>query len=318
MTFPPNDSTPKSYYLKGLSDDELQCIEYEKTLVERSSYLLNIYTYSETPILCLGVIGHSLSLLTLFKSPHMQTPSFLYHKLMTACELLYVLNCFVQTFLDARYGDTANVDQGYSDYTAAIYLAIVNRIVGSVTGYVILYMILLIAFDRLLALHFYAWYRDARNKRRFAIGSITIAIVLSCVLNSWASAFENVVVEICGVADGDSSRTDDEGASSLDFVHCEPNETYNVRLYKIDVRSSPKIYLRLRAVKDLYNSVIRIAYPIILTVVTIAVIHEFLVQRRRRRKLRHDIGEDVKATTTVSISPSPSELRETIISSSHW
>lgn len=248
--------------------DEVIYTEYERFLESQTLFLVNFYKQAGLPLLIMGIFGHLISLVTLFKSSEMQTPSFLYHKALTLAELTYCVNCVIQDLVNV-VAKVKHTSDTYNTFFAALYSASFSRIVSSVTGYLILYMTLMIATDRLFAINFKVKYMSM-NKRRFGFGAILITLLVSILLNSWASPIE-YSYKLVGKSEANHSGP---------LYH----------QYALKVRNEPKLYVKLRKIKNIYNSVIRISYPIALVLITLAVVGGFLVQRRKRQRLLNNVN----------------------------
>lgn len=242
--------------LHNSSADQWMFQRYENMLHGKTATLINFYNHSGLPIVIFGTIGHLISLTALFTSTEMQTPSFLYHKSLTVAELSYCANCIVQAVINDYF--KIGFDR-YNNYAATLYTTCISRIISSVTGYLVLYMTLLIALDRLFVINFKTKHL-ATNTRKFVLSAIFVTFVVSFFINSWSSAVEYVFVEIS------KAKNSTNGLS-----------------YHLFPRNSPQVFVKWKRVKNIYNSVIRIAYPFALVLITSAVVWGFIRQRTRQR-----------------------------------
>lgn len=250
-------------------------LQYELQLLSESEFLYDIYRYSEAPIWTIGLIGHSFSLLTLFSSSSMRTPSFLYHKVLTIVEFVYIVGCFVQKLIDLGYNVDTHPETGqvYWGLFPALYTATIRTAISSVSGYLIWYTTLLIAFDRLCAINLPQCYHHINNKR-FALLSVTISALLSVFLNSWTTVLEGVVE--CKSASPNGTQI---WRKVMSFT------LLSTHICSIKERKD-HLYVRLAQIAKIYNGGIRVSYALILLVVTFLVIFSYRRQQSRMRKLR--------------------------------
>lgn len=120
-----------------------------------------------------------------------------------------------------------------------------------------------------MAVHFSSNYRHIFT-RNIALTAILVSCFLSVFVNSWSTAIE---------------KTTDELVVKLENAE---NVTYYrdvQRSWSDSNRSSNYIIRTCLQVKNIYNMVIRIGYPIILAIMTISVIVGFVIQQRRRNRL---------------------------------
>lgn len=232
--------------------------EYERKLHQQSHTLYAIYSNAEIPILSIGVVGHLLNLVTLYRSRDMQTPSFLYHKTLALTELIYCVNCIAQIVVNLL---CKVASETYSTAGATVYSSLISRMISSITGYQILYMTLCIASDRYFAINCHHIYRRWNNTKT-ALCVISMTLIISSAVHSWSSAIE----------------------FTFKSVHLSLENATTIA-YRMSPRSSPPLYMKLRNVKNVYNSVVRIAYPAVLLCLTLAVVRGFLSQRKKRRKM---------------------------------
>lgn len=247
---------------------EVKFFDHEAQLIIESKILLDVYQSVELPILSLGLLGNLISLTTLYRSNCMRTHSFFYHKVLTIFEILYGLNCVFQRLTNQLW-EVSLAYQAYSNQQSALYSSSVSRYISTLSGYVILYMTLLIAMDRMLAFKVSGGVR-LQSKRSAAL-LIVISLTFAAVFNSWSTVVENVVHEI---------RMSGNGTEML--------------LYQIVSRSKPEWFLMLKRVKNVYNSAIRMIYPLMLAGISARVIWCFIEQERHiavaasPSRLRHD------------------------------
>lgn len=260
------------------SSDNEQLSLLDSQLTNQTQLLFSFYRVSEVPILSIGTIGHLLSLMTMFSSRSMKTPSFLYHKALTFAELAYCVNALFQHLVDTLY-KVENQVQTYDTYGAAVYSSAISRAVSSITGYIILYMTLLIANERFIAVILNTRYRQI-NTRKFALSGIAVSCVLATLLNSWSSPIENTI------------RTRGQTIN-------RSNEMVRVMNYRTVPRQTPELYLTLRDIKNVYNSVIRIGYPVLLALLTVAVIAGFSIQAKRRKAMTQNQRKASKRETSL-------------------
>ncbi len=219
------------------------------------NFWLSAYDVAVLFLMSLGLIGGILALLTLFRSPQTQTPSFSYHKALVLADLVYCVNWFVLQFVDKKLGRTG---YRFDNPVLAYYSGILHRVITSSCGYTVLYMTLFIAVDRFIGLTFYLWYQRF-NRSKVAKSLIAVGVGLSFLLHSWTPWFERVVTKI--TVENDTAT----------FSWRKP------------IRNG-SVFQEMLVMKNIYNGAVRISYPIALTVLTSVVCVKFL-QRNKRRHL---------------------------------
>lgn len=252
----------KCLNISNFTDDVKLCLRNEELIVQ-TAILITWYKSTEVPLATIGILGHVLSICTLVFSPTMQTSSFLYHKILTLSEFSFCLNAVIQALVGRNFALDRN-SLTYATYESAFYLACISRAISSVSGYTTLYMTLLIANDRLFAVVLSTQYYRIKTKK-FAYCGITVAALLATFVHSWSSVIEYSVRSVAK-----SSKR---------------NLTYSG--YQTVLRSTPQAYITLRDVKNVYNSIIRFSYPIVLATLTVAVILGFWHQHRLRNSLQN-------------------------------
>ncbi len=207
--------------------------------------------------LCLifsGVLGSFLALVTLIPSRTMRTPSFSYHKVLIASDLIFCLNWLLLKVVKT-WCEIPVYTYSYNSYFVALYAGIICRTISSTCGYMTLYMSLLISVDRFLALWTPVKYKMF-SQRILSNILISVSLLLSFIFHSWATLVETeILTKTLG----------------------------NTTVYTYVPRSSlPSGIIR---VKNIYNATVRIPYPFILSFLTFSCIWQFKKSSRRRRKM---------------------------------
>lgn len=250
----------------------LNTVSYDETVVRRELenfqqvYALahNVSEKVDTFLLCLGIMGNLAALTTMMKSRSMRTPSFVYHKILVAADFIFCINYIMVKFVDQTQTVVVGAKgrQFYYSPVAAFYTAILNRAVTSSCGYVALYMSLSIGIDRFVALWLISMY-DRFNRKPLAWTLVASALGLGVIVHSWSTWFERRVQDV-----------------NIPF---EPNGTVHKLFYSVASKNAD--LQDWITVKDIYNLSVRVAYPIVLTLLSVLVIWGFNVQQRKKRSM---------------------------------
>lgn len=215
--------------------------------------LIIIYTPLETAVLSLGLIGNILAFATLIRSQNLCTPTFIYHRVLVFADLLFCINYFFNLFIDKIMTLDDYSQFVFGNWFAAYYSGVIYHAVHTTCTYVILYMTIAIAFERFMALLLFRQY-GRFNEHWVARLVVTICTLMSALVHSWAPWFQHQVVE-----------------------------------YESGTNNNSKIYTWVKRqhinsdfiwAKDIYNVILRVAFPVIISFLTAGVIYGFV----RRQK----------------------------------
>lgn len=251
---------------------------FQQSILSEFHHFHAIVSRVLTAITIIGVVGHAANLLTMYTNKTMRTPSFIYLKALSISELVYNVNVLVTTIvLQTRAPDSlmAKPRVLFPSQIHAYYFYTVSRIVSSVTGYMILYMTLVITFERFVALQYAHHYRRI-NRRIFALRTTLICLFISDIINSWHSFFEHRIIE---------------QTLQIEVDNATMNETW----YGGVERSSPRMFVIFTRIKDGYNVMIRVTYPILLIIFMVGATRGFCrfvnnssFLQRNNRKIRRE------------------------------
>lgn len=223
----------------------------------------------ELTVVCFGLIANVIGSITLLKSRHMSTPSFVYHKALGLANLTYCFNfILVKTVRQYAWEPRFPYAPAFTDYVSAFYMGVISRAVASSCGYFVMYMSLLIIADRFLALVLFARYHKF-NQMRMAMKLVMISVFLSALGHSWAPWIENQVEK-----------------TKIDI----PVEDAGIRFVPLTVYAvipsgrNPSLETAI-SIKDMFNLIVRLAYATAQTILTGWVVRAFHTQTRKRRTL---------------------------------
>ncbi len=142
-------------------------------------------------LMILGIIGGVLGLGTMIANKYMQVTSFLYHKVLVGANLIFCINWMILHLVDTRLS-VEGAQFVFFSRAAAFYSGILQRVITSAAGYVWMYMSMLLALDRSVALGFPRAY-DKFSSKTCCYSMITLSLLLSIGLHSWAPWLERYV-----------------------------------------------------------------------------------------------------------------------------
>ncbi len=177
----------------NLSIDQLIELEFFK-FKNLQGTLVPIYNATYKVLMVLGLVGGVIGIGTMLYSRHMKVTSFLYHKLIMLANLVFCVNWVALHLVDTYLAIIPNQYQ-FRSYLPAFYSGPLQRFFSSSTGYMWQYMSLLISLDRCIAL-------GAPEKYKTFSSSwccwllVTISVLLSLSLHSWATLLERAVVQV--------------------------------------------------------------------------------------------------------------------------
>lgn len=140
-----NDTTEE--YSSNNTDGDIFVREWImfKTFWDRA---LNIYQPIEMAVIALGLFGNVLALLTLLRSRKMNSsPSFIYHRVLVAADLIFCVTYFVHLLVKNALSVPCH-NTFYRYWFGAYFTGTLNPAINHICGYVIMYMTLVIALDR--------------------------------------------------------------------------------------------------------------------------------------------------------------------------
>lgn len=236
----------------NLSLDAAAANESQEFLGKQQDILqrfLDIYQILSWILMGLGLVGHTLSFVTLKRAASMQTPHFVFYKFMTLAELFYCLNFFVSQLVESVFLVSERGKSYFRNPSSAYFFCAIARFVYSSTGYLVLYMAVIISIDRFAALWCTKLYRrfPTRRKQKLAFYFCWTALFFSTVAHSWTGLFRDI-----------------------NTVPVQ-NETR----YECVSRNEPEIYIQMKYINIFFNMAIRVSYPPILLILTAGVIWGF-------------------------------------------
>ncbi len=240
--------------MENLTEDEIFRSEFRAF---RQSYQTwaDIYDWVYLALMIVGIPGCCLGLFTLFKCRSFRNPSFSYNKALMSSDLLFCLNWCLLKFVNSLQDSQHKLH--FPNPLLAFVSGILTRVITSTCGYIALYMTFYITIDRFLALYSTtAYFRF--NRALVAHRLIFCGCFSSLLLHSWSPWFEKRVVPVY-------------------------HPTLNQTCFTFTLAHSVPKYL-LKA-KDIYNAILRVVYPFVLSVLTLATIYRFVQQRNKRSSM---------------------------------
>lgn len=234
---------------------------------------LQIYQPVETCVIALGLFGNVLALLTLLRSRRMSTPSFIYHRVLVGADLAFCITYFVHLLVKNAQSIPCNTTF-YRSWFGAYFTGTVNPAVNHICGYVIMYMTLVIALDRFLALLLFERYRHWNTKKVACIVTL-ISLFLSVCVHCWAYFTHGTVVAF---------RLSDKLDASTSIIS-KPCWTDPPVAYHWTKRENASLsFVKALKAKDYYNGAVRVGYPICLCTLTLGVLISFAKRQKKRRR----------------------------------
>lgn len=237
----------------NLSDNDTELWEEFIRFQIKWESLISIYSPLLIVLLGLGLIGNLLAFATLIRSQNLCTPTFLYHRVLVFAGLLFCMNYFVDLFIDNVLTYSQFV---FGNWFVAYYSGTVFHVVHTTCSYIIIHMTIVIAFERFIALLLFRQY-DKFNKHWVARIVVAGCILMSAVVHSWASWFQHEIVEY----------PSQHNNNCMIYTWIKREEYFN----------SDFVWVK---VKNVYNIFLRIAYPIIISLLTAGVIYGFVKRQR--------------------------------------
>lgn len=268
-----NTSSP---LISSIDKDEYELWKEFENFRNMWETLIEIYVPLEISIMSLGLIGNFLALATLIRSQNLCTPSFVYHRALVFADFLFCLNYFFHVFVE-KFATVNNSQFEFGRWWTAYYSAVVYHAIHLTCTYVILYMTSVIALDRFVALLIYKKYAKF-NRVSVASTVVTLCVALSAFVHSWAPWVQRQVVVQKSV-DHRQNRYGDNATIFFTWIKRQ------------NLSDDVKTALQT---KDIYNGIVRIAYPLIISLLTVGVIYGFI------RRQRHITVRYASATTVTT------------------
>lgn len=266
-----NGSSALNFEGTTFDKDEFELWNEFETFRRTWETLIEVYVPLELVIMSLGLVGNLLALATLVRSHNLCTPSFVYHRALVFADFIFCSNYFFNVFLD-KFGTIRKENQfEFGHWWTAYYSGVVYHAIHLTCTYIILYMTIVIAVDRFVALLMYKRYIKF-NRTSVASTVVVFCVLLSTFVHAWAPWIQRQVVVIMH-SDGDSQGSINNNDSTLFYTWIK----------RQNLSDAVKTALHT---KDIYNGVTRIAYPLIISILTIGVIYGF-VRRQRHITVRY-------------------------------